>query len=68
MKVEENRRYRLHYIPQHVSAITHTNRVSILGRVALKPGRYAVVPSTFEPGYQRAFFIRMYTEHANRAR
>ncbi|KAL5506663.1 hypothetical protein EMCRGX_G008375 [Ephydatia muelleri] len=67
-KVEENRQYRLHYIPQHVSAITHTNRVSIFGRMTLKPGRYAVVPSTFEPGFQRAFYMRMYTEHANRAR
>ena len=68
IKVEENRRYRLHHIPEHVSAITHTNRISIFGRYTLKPGRYTVIPSTFEPGYQRAFYIRMYTEHANRAK
>jgi len=34
----------------------------ITGRHKLEPGAYCIVPSTFEPGEEGDFLLRVYTE------
>ena len=36
---------------------------SILSRLSLKRGRYLLVPSTFEPGQEGQFLLRVYTQN-----
>ena len=66
-QVEENRKYRLHAIQEKAGAITFINRRSVFGRFVLNAGRYVLVPSTFEPGKEREFLLRLYTERPNNA-
>ena len=62
MKVEENRKYRLHTIREEAGSVTFSNRRSVFGRFNLTVGRYVVVPSTFEPDQEREFLLRVYSE------
>jgi calpain len=40
------------------------NMREICGRHKLQPGSYCIVPSTFEPGQEGDFLLRMYCETA----
>ena len=66
--MEENREYRVHTIQEKVAVITFTNRRSVFGLFTLKPGTYVVVPSTFEPGQEREFLLRVFSERPHHAK
>ncbi|KAI0237550.1 Calpain-5 [Lamellibrachia satsuma] len=67
LKVEENRRYRLHHMPQVIKSSTFRNGRSVILRYGLSKGRYCVVPTTFEPKLARPFLLRVYTSAASSA-
>lgn len=68
LQVEQNRNWRLHRIPSRVSGSTYIDSRSILLRVELLGGRYALLPTTFDPGQCGAFLLRIYSEHRARLR
>ncbi|XP_013401269.1 calpain-5 isoform X3 [Lingula anatina] len=68
MKVEENRRYRVHRPQEIVKSSAFRNSRSIFLRHTLKKGRYVLLPCTFEPGKEGQFLLRMYTSSDNDAR
>ena len=47
---------------------TFINSREITGRFSLPPGEYVVVPSTFNPGDQGEFILRLYAEKAHQTR
>ncbi|CAG8601972.1 7274_t:CDS:2 [Ambispora leptoticha] len=62
LKVEENRKYRIHR-PTYVvtSRVTFINAREVTSRVALNPGRYIIIPSTFNAGEEGSYFLRMFS-------
>uniref|UniRef100_A0A8D2IK26 Calpain catalytic domain-containing protein n=1 Tax=Varanus komodoensis TaxID=61221 RepID=A0A8D2IK26_VARKO len=60
-RVEQNRRWRLHCIPARVAGATYSNSRSVLLRAEVPAGRYALLPTTFDPGQSGAFLLRVYT-------
>lgn len=67
MKVEENRRYRCHAIQEKAHSGVFTNRRSVFDRFTLNTGSYVIIPSTFDPGQEREFLLRLFTEHSSHA-
>jgi calpain-5 len=65
MRVEENRRYRLHRVKPKVLSSTYTNTRSVFLRDRLKNGRYVIIPSTFEPNVEGQFLLRIYSDESN---
>jgi calpain-5 len=62
MRVEENRRYRVHEIMPSVGTSTYANRRSeFLELKDLKKGRYVLIPSTYAAGEEGEFFLRLYS-------
>ena len=61
LKAEINRKYRL----VHTRPVMHTspfvNSRSIFSRVKLVKGRYCIIPSSFEPGHQGRYLLRVYS-------
>ncbi|CAG2100227.1 unnamed protein product [Medioppia subpectinata] len=43
---------------------TFVNLREVSGRFRLKPGKYCIIPSSFDPGEEGEFLIRFYTEKA----
>ena len=68
IQVEENRRYRVHVIHESVGSVTYTNSRSVFQNFDLPEGRYVIVPTTFEPGQEGTFMLRMFTENNPHAR
>ncbi len=68
MRVEDNRKYRLHDLKQKVASTTYTNSRSIFLRQRLPNGRYVVIPSTFDPDLEGRFLLRVYTDENNSLR
>ncbi len=60
-KVDENRSYRVHVIMPVVTSSVFRNSRSVFIRRSLKPGRYVIVASTFDPGVLGSFLLRTYT-------
>uniref|UniRef100_A0A8D2IQU9 Calpain catalytic domain-containing protein n=1 Tax=Varanus komodoensis TaxID=61221 RepID=A0A8D2IQU9_VARKO len=60
-RVEQNRRWRLHCIPARVAGATYSNSRSVLLRAEVPAGRYALLPTTFDPGQSGAFLLRVYS-------
>ena len=65
MKVEENRRYRLHKAKPKTAASEYSNSRSVFMREHMKNGRYVIIPSTFEPNHDGRFLLRIYTDDNN---
>ncbi|XP_043548374.1 calpain-5a isoform X2 [Chiloscyllium plagiosum] len=61
-KVELNRNYRMHTIQQKVAGSVYINSKTIFLREVLPQGRYVIVPTTFEPGIQGEFLLRIFTD------
>ncbi|XP_064615134.1 LOW QUALITY PROTEIN: calpain-5-like [Liolophura sinensis] len=65
LKVEENRRYRLHQLQEVVQSSVFKNSRSIFMRPTLVKGRYVIVACTFEAGVELEFLLRIYTSAPN---
>ena len=65
LKVEENRKYRIHSSTEYEveTLVTYTNAREIFKRVALPAGRHILIPTTFEPGEEGDFLLRVFTGH-----
>uniref|UniRef100_A0A8C1GJJ1 Calpain 5a n=1 Tax=Cyprinus carpio TaxID=7962 RepID=A0A8C1GJJ1_CYPCA len=61
-KVELNRTYRMHTIQKTVGSSIYINSRSVFLRKDLKEGRYVIVPTTFDPGLQGDFLLRIFTD------
>ncbi|KAI9338690.1 hypothetical protein DFJ73DRAFT_847482 [Zopfochytrium polystomum] len=60
LRVEENRKYRVHTSTYEVVfMMTYVNAREVFGRCRLGPGRYVIVPTTFTPGEEGDFLIRV---------
>ncbi|XP_016374016.1 calpain-5-like [Sinocyclocheilus rhinocerous] len=61
-RVELNRTYRMHAIQKTVGSSIYINSRSVFLRKDLKEGRYVIVPTTFDPGLQGNFLLRIFTD------
>ncbi|XP_041052396.1 calpain-5-like [Carcharodon carcharias] len=67
-KVELNREYRLHSLYQKVAGSIYINTRSVFLRTDLKKGRYAIIPTTYNPNLEGDFLLRIYTDVASGCR
>lgn len=65
MRVEDNRKYRLHDLKPKVCSSSYINSRSVFLRQKLPNGRYVVIPSTYEPNIEGKFLLRVYTDENN---
>ncbi|GFU56267.1 calpain-5 [Nephila pilipes] len=65
MKVEANRRYRLHAIKPKAAGSEYAMSRNVFCRCNLKAGRYVIVPTTFDPNEEGEFLLRIFTSKAN---
>ncbi|NXN03062.1 CAN5 protein, partial [Sylvia borin] len=70
LKVEDNRRYRLHKltVQERVATSAYSNTRSVFLRRTLQRGRYVLVPTTFIPGVPTTFILRLYTDVPSKLR
>ncbi|XP_041880152.1 calpain-5 [Corvus kubaryi] len=61
-KVELNRNYRMHTLQQKVASSIYINSRSVFLRTDLKEGRYVIIPTTFDPGHEGEFLLRIFTD------
>lgn len=61
-RVELNRTYRMHATQQKVAGSVYINSRSVFLRKDLKQGRYVIIPTTFEPGLEGDFLLRIFTD------
>ncbi|XP_053478742.1 calpain-5a [Ictalurus furcatus] len=61
-KVELNRIYRMHKPQQKMYSSVYINSRSVFLRKDLKEGRYVIIPTTFDPGLQGDFLLRVFTD------
>lgn len=45
-----------------VGRVVFVNRRDVFGEFNLDEGRYVVIPSTFNPGLEKPFLMRIYTD------
>jgi len=61
MKVEANREYRIHKKFKAVVTSDYVKARSVFYEGPLAKGRYVLLPSTFEPGMEAEFYMRVYS-------
>lgn len=61
-KVELNRIYRMHVRQHKVGGSIYINSRSVFVRVKLSEGRYVIIPTTFDPGLEGDFLLRIFTD------
>lgn len=61
-QVELNRKYRMHITQQKVGSSIYINSRCVFLRQDLKEGRYVIIPTTFDPGMQGDFLLRLFTD------
>lgn len=54
--------YRMHVNQQKVGGSTYINSRSVFLRIELTQGRYVVIPTTFEPGLEGEFLLRIFSD------
>ncbi|KAI8621726.1 hypothetical protein BC830DRAFT_1092591 [Chytriomyces sp. MP71] len=60
LRVEENRKYRVHKFNYEVTAIVpYVDSREIFSRILLDPGRYVLFPTTLDAGYDGDFVVRI---------
>ncbi|KAI8051469.1 hypothetical protein BDF22DRAFT_744479 [Syncephalis plumigaleata] len=64
MRVEENRKTRLTEPHNVVAAAPYQNAREVVLRIRLPIGRYVVLPTTFAPGEEADFLLRVYSKPA----
>ncbi len=68
IRVEDNRRYRIHKLKSLSVSSTFVNSRSVFLREKIKNGKYIIIPSTYEPGKDGVFLLRMYSDESNNLR
>ncbi|KAJ6657440.1 hypothetical protein lerEdw1_002499 [Lerista edwardsae] len=63
-KVESNREYRMHamHIQEKVATSPYIDMRTIFLKVLLKQGRYVLIPTTFSPGIETEFLLRLFSD------
>ncbi|XP_078786968.1 calpain-5 isoform X3 [Oryzias latipes] len=61
-RVELNRKYRMHTAQQKVAGSIYINSRCVFLRKEMKEGRYVIIPTTFDPGQQGEFLLRVFTD------
>ncbi|XP_074536103.1 calpain-5-like [Halichoeres trimaculatus] len=61
-RVELNRAYRMHTTQEKVGGSTYINSRSVFVRIDLKEGRYVILPTTFDPGLEGEFLLRVFSD------
>uniref|UniRef100_A0A2P2IA58 Calpain-5-like n=2 Tax=Hirondellea gigas TaxID=1518452 RepID=A0A2P2IA58_9CRUS len=61
MKVEVNRKYRVHRVHEAVATSDYIKTRSIFLREQLQRGRYVIIPTTFRPNETGEFMLRVFT-------
>ncbi|XP_043975398.1 calpain-5-like isoform X1 [Gambusia affinis] len=61
-KVELNRKYRMHVAQQKVGGSIFINSRSVFLRITLNEGRYVIIPTTFDPGLDGEFLLRVFAD------
>ncbi|XP_030622055.1 calpain-5a [Chanos chanos] len=61
-RVELNRSFRMHTTQDKVASSIYINSRCVFLRKDLKEGRYVIVPTTFDPGLQGKFLLRIFTD------
>ncbi|XP_042336332.1 calpain-6 [Sceloporus undulatus] len=69
-KVEDNREYRMHTlkIQEKVATSTYIDNRMVFLKVFLKQGRYVLIPTTFSPGIEAEFILRLFTDVPSKLR
>lgn len=65
MRVELNRTFKCHRTYDKAGQSAFVNAREVFERLELEPGRYVVIPSTFEPNIDGEFLVRVYTDRSN---
>ena len=65
MRVEDNRKYRLHKVKPKTASSLFINSRSVCLRTKLDDGRYIIIPSTFDAQIEGAFLLRIYSDNSN---
>ncbi|XP_053129228.1 calpain-6 isoform X2 [Hemicordylus capensis] len=70
LKVENNREYRMHkmHIQEQIFTSSYIDRRTVSLKVLLKQGRYALIPTTFSPGIETEFILRLFTDVPSKLR
>ncbi|KAJ3265337.1 Calpain-6 [Chytriomyces hyalinus] len=64
LKVEENRKFRVHQLSYEVTAIIpYTQSREIFSRLRMEPGRYVLFPTTLNTGEEGEFLLRVMACH-----
>lgn len=64
MRVEDNRKYRVHKPKPRTTSSSYINMRSVLLRTKLLSGRYVIIPSTFDPNFSGKYLLRIYTDNS----
>ena len=66
LEVESNRKHRLHSLiagyEDSGGASDFIKSSHVFMRKSLRPGRYLIIPSTFQPGQDGQFLLRLFSE------
>jgi calpain-5 len=65
MKVEDNRKYRIHQVKDRTASSVYINTRSVFLREKLERGRYICIPSTFQSNIEGQFLLRIYSDNNN---
>ncbi|KGL73760.1 Calpain-5 [Tinamus guttatus] len=70
LKVEDNRRYRLHKltVQERVATSMYINTRTVFLKRVLKQGRYMLIPTTYHPGIITKFILRLFTDVPSKLR
>ncbi|XP_008938961.1 PREDICTED: calpain-5-like, partial [Merops nubicus] len=70
LKVEDNRRYRVHRltVQERVATSPYSNTRTVFLKSILRQGRYLLVPTTYHPGIPTQFILRLFTDVPSRLR
>ncbi|XP_054852325.1 calpain-6 [Eublepharis macularius] len=69
-KVEDNRNCRMHtmHIQEKVATSNYIDMRTVFLKVLLKRGRYVLIPTTFSPGVETEFMLRIFTDVPSKLR
>ena len=58
---EPNRKYRMHAMHERAAAVNYSNHRSVYGEFSFPPGRYIVIPTTYECELEAQFTLRIFS-------